>query len=229
MGGCFSSAEPTGEQPQIKYQQNQQKPEKQQSKVSPIYPNLPKGAQKHKVRNVYDGDTLTLIDERRVRFLGIDTPELKEKQAFAEEAKQHTKKFCHRKDIWISFEGDQKDHYGRLLAFIWVPAIDNGRQTGYLNVNESLVSEGFATTYFVRGKKLATQNKLILLQKEARKARRGMWSIFQDYDVVTTVNGSAFHRRGCKHIEKIRNLKQMKASLAMDNGLHPCRKCLADK
>ena len=44
------------------------------------YPTLPSGAQAVSVRNVYDGDTLTLVDERRVRLLGIDTPEIKQKQ-----------------------------------------------------------------------------------------------------------------------------------------------------
>ena len=52
------------------------------SGLSPIYPSLPKAATKHHCRNVYDGDTLTLDDGMRVRFLGIDTPEMKENQAF---------------------------------------------------------------------------------------------------------------------------------------------------
>ena len=66
---------------------------------SPIHESLPAGAEKYMVRNVYDGDTLTLVDERRVRFLGIDTPEVKEKQPFAEEAKEYTKSRCHKKEI----------------------------------------------------------------------------------------------------------------------------------
>lgn len=90
--------------------------------LSPLYPSLPEGAEKVQVRNVYDGDTLTLIDERRVRFLGIDTPELKEKQPFAEEAKVYTKNLCHKQEIWISYEPghEKQDHYGRLLCFVWV-------------------------------------------------------------------------------------------------------------
>lgn len=60
-------------------------------KSGAIHSSLPNDAEQHTVRNVYDGDTLTLTDERRVRLLGIDTPEIKENQPYAEEAKAYTK------------------------------------------------------------------------------------------------------------------------------------------
>ena len=111
-----------------------------------IHASLPDDAEQHPVRNVYDGDTLTLIDERRVRLLGIDTPEIKEQQPFAQEAKAYTKDRCHKRDIWISFEpdGEREDHYGRLLCFVWVPA-DSG--DGYLCINEGIVEAGYARAY----------------------------------------------------------------------------------
>ena len=77
-----------------------------QSDISPIYPSLPKGAKKYHCRNVYDGDTITLEDNSKtgikIRLIGIDTPEIKEKQPFSIEAKEYTKKYCHNKDVWIS-------------------------------------------------------------------------------------------------------------------------------
>ncbi|KAL3893685.1 MAG: hypothetical protein SGARI_008003, partial [Bacillariaceae sp.] len=98
--------------------------------VSPVYSQLPSGAEEHPVRNVYDGDTLTLKDERRVRFLGVDTPELKEKQPFAQEAKDYTKSRC-SDSVYLKIEG--KDHYDRLLAWVFVKS-----GGGYLCVNEGL-------------------------------------------------------------------------------------------
>jgi len=157
---------------------------------------------------------------------GIDTPELKEKQAFAEEAKAYTRNLCHKKNIWLTFEHEEKDHYGRLLAFVWVKA-PQGK--GYLCVNEGIIAEGLATAYTPGGKKLHNWDKLIDMQKRARETKRGMWVNFNDYSVLKTSNGSAFHQRNCKHISKSRNLVQLKASEAMDKGLHPCRTCLADK
>jgi len=218
--GCFQST------PQDVIQTTPAKSTDKKHDISPIYDALPSKAQEYEVRNVYDGDTLTLIDQRRVRFLGIDTPELKEKQAFAEEAKAYTRNLCHKKNIWLTFEHEEKDHYGRLLAFVWVKA-PQGK--GYLCVNEGIIAEGLATAYTPGGKKLHNWDKLIDMQKRARETKRGMWVNFNDYSVLKTSNGSAFHQRNCKHISKSRNLVQLKASEAMDKGLHPCRTCLADK
>jgi endonuclease YncB( thermonuclease family) len=173
---------------------------------------------------VYDGDTLTLGDQRRVRFLGIDAPELKEKQPFAEEAKQFVQNLCRKgQDIWLSFEGDRQDHYGRLLAFLWVP-----QGKGWVCVNEAIVAAGLATVYVPNASsKLFNKDKLIALQREARLHKRGMWSKFQDTLVVKTSNGAAYHIRSCSYLESTHHLTEMRSSQAADLGLHPCRKCLA--
>ena len=195
-------------------------------KLSPIYPSLPSDAEEYRVRNVYDGDTLTLVDERRVRFLGVDTPELKEKQPFAEEAKAYTKNLCHQKNIWISFEPgkEREDHYGRLLCFVWTKT-DSGN--GYLCVNEGLVHQGWASAYIPNQQsKLHNWDKLVALQSDARSNNRGMWSTFQDDTVYKTRNGSAFHRKDCEHLSRSHNLTQLKKSEAMEQGLHACRSCL---
>lgn len=193
--------------------------------LSPIYKNLPTDAEKFRVRNVYDGDTLTLIDERRVRFLGVDCPEVKEKQAFSQEAKEYTKQRCHQKDIWISFEpnGEKEDHYGRLLAFAWV---EEGN--GFLCVNEGIIAAGFASAYRPNADaKIHNWDKLISLQSQARDGKKGMWANFEDYTVVKTSNGAAYHKRGCEHVVNSR-VTELKASEATKLGLHPCRTCLAD-
>jgi hypothetical protein len=60
---------------------------------------------------------------------------VRDKQGFAQEAKEYTKRYCHGKDVWLTFEeqeggagGDENgkestDRYGRLLAFVWVPLV----------------------------------------------------------------------------------------------------------
>jgi endonuclease YncB( thermonuclease family) len=194
-------------------------------KTSPVYPSLPKsGAEKFKVRNVYDGDTLTLIDERRVRVIGIDTPEMKPSpQPFAEEAKEFTKSRCNQKDIWLLIDG--KDHYGRLLGQVFVEQ-DGG---GYLCISEGLVQQGLAYAYIPnKDEKPFNWDKLVAIQHEARSAKRGLWKNFNDITIVKTANGSAYHQRSCEHINNIRNLQELKVSAAADMGLHPCRTCMAN-
>jgi endonuclease YncB( thermonuclease family) len=191
------------------------------------YSALPANAEKQEVRNVYDGDTLTLKDGRRVRLLGVDTPEVKEQQPFAQEAKAYTKNLCND-HVWISLEpnaADQQDHYGRLLAHVWVSTSHNNK---YLCVNEGLVANGFASAYTPNATqaKLHNWDKLLQLQSQARQQKRGMWSSFQDVTVYKTANGAAFHKRDCKHLAKIKNVHEIQQSRAMEIGLHACRTCM---
>lgn len=214
------------------------------SELSPIHPSLPDSARKYR-------DTLTLNDGSKVRLVGVDTPELKEKQPFALEAKEYTKKYCHDKDVWLTFgeEGGvgnekNKDHYGRLLALIWVPLekTTKGTMKGkmqhqssqWLCVNEGLVASGLAHSYSPSGsKKLHNRVKVIGLQKHARVNKLGQWKEFQDYDAIITPSGSAFHKcktKGsteseCKFLARSKRLSLTLASNAYDRGQHPCRNC----
>mmetsp|Transcript_7425 Transcript_7425/g.18607 ORF Transcript_7425/g.18607 Transcript_7425/m.18607 type:complete len:282 (+) Transcript_7425:67-912(+) len=189
---------------------------------SPTYETLPSGAQKLRVRNVYDGDTLTLVDERRVRLLGVDTPEMKPLQPYAEEAKEYTKSRCNKKEIWLLIDG--KDHYDRLLGHVFV----REESGAYLCINEGLVYEGFANAYTPRkNERTFNWDKLLDLQRDAREKKRGVWKSFKDTTVYKTTHGSAYHKRTCSHLSNSRNLQEIKVSVAMDQGLHPCRSCMS--
>jgi micrococcal nuclease len=227
MGHCFSAVNQISER--IKeVQAQQQQADGTAATLTPVYPALPDGAERVTVRNVYDGDTLTLRDERRVRLLGIDTPELKEQQPFAAEAKAYTKDKCDDSDnnIWISFDGDRQDHYGRLLAFVWVAQSDGD---GYLCVNEGIVAAGLASVYKPNTKMAPLHNwiKLIALQTQAREDKRGQWRTFVDTTVYKTANGAAYHKRSCEHLSEVRHLTELSSSAAAAQGLHPCRTCLS--
>ena len=190
-----------------------------------LYASLPSDAEKHEVRNVYDGDTFTLTNERRVRLLGIDTPEIKERQPFAQEAKAYTKDRCDKREVYLSFEpgSEREDHYGRLLCYVWVSA-DDGK---YLCINEGIIEAGLARAYTPgKGKEPHNWKKLIDLQSNARKQRLGLWSDFDDHTVYKTANGAAYHKRSCQHLASVRNLKELRVSEALDMGLHPCRTCM---
>lgn len=206
-----------------------------------IYNQLPPLAQKFRVQHVYDGDTLTLVDRRRVRFFGIDTPELKPvQQAFSQEAKAYTKQYCrNQQEIYLDIvqngdgSGKTTDKYGRLLAVVWTKT-ENGN---YLNVCEGLVAAGLATAYFTKEvptgfakkkQRHLARKKLLQIQAEARKHRVGLWSDFVDRNVVVTKYGTAYHLPTCRHLARSRNTHVVTASKALDQGLHPCRSCLAD-
>jgi len=202
------------------------------SHVSVTYQILPPGAQSHRVRNVYDGDTLTLKNGDRVRFIGVDCPELKEKHPLAVEAKKYTKDLCHDKEIWISFPSNvkQKDNYGRLLALVFASM----GKDGYICVNEGLIYNGYASVYSVEKIKDSDGyfQKLLTLQRKARGNGLGIWSGFKNYHVWVTKAGTAYHiynkdeKRKCEHLRKSKALIKTTALEAMDEGYHPCRSCI---
>ncbi|KAL3930210.1 MAG: hypothetical protein SGBAC_011858 [Bacillariaceae sp.] len=186
-----------------------------------LHGSLPSGVEEIGCKSVYDGDTLTLADGRRVRLLGIDTPELKEKQPFAEEAKDYTNSRCYKQQLFVYHEpgGEETDHYGRTLAHIFVKS---GGQ--YLCINEGIVEAGFARFYTPKGVNLHNESTLRKAQNNAMSAKKGLWSTFQDENVCRTRNGTAYHKPSCEHVAG-KNTQSIKASEGIAQGLHPCRTC----
>lgn len=87
------------------------------------------------VKRVIDGDTIVLSNNQKVRYIGIDTPEIKSAQCFATEAAEFNRKLVEGKQVILKKDISQTDRYGRLLRYVWV---------GDTFVNEYLVSEGYA-------------------------------------------------------------------------------------
>jgi micrococcal nuclease len=73
-----------------------------------------------KIKQVSDGDTVRLADGRRVRIIGINAPEIEGKHRRAEsQAKVATRAaaaFFTDGRIWLEFDAQRTDRYGRLLA-----------------------------------------------------------------------------------------------------------------
>jgi len=90
------------------------------------------------VAQVIDGDTINLTDGRRVRYIGINTPE--RNTPYYQEATQLNKQLLQQGQIQLEYDVEQTDQYGRTLAYIWV---DN------VLVNQQLVAQGYANVLFI--------------------------------------------------------------------------------
>jgi micrococcal nuclease len=88
-----------------------------------------------KVISVIDGDTVVLSDNRRVRYIGIDSPEIAEGSTEAVAARVMNEQLTKGKEIRIETDSEELDKYGRTLAYIWV---------GNKMINLELVREGCA-------------------------------------------------------------------------------------
>ncbi len=91
----------------------------------------PQGTEPVKVRYVTDGDTLVLGDNRKIRLIGINTPEVarKEKpaQPLAIKARDRLRQllFQHGNRGRLLYGKQQTDRYGRKLANLWLPNDSN--------------------------------------------------------------------------------------------------------
>jgi len=129
------------------------------------------------VAYVYDGDTVKLQDGRRIRFIGINTPELEHKgkpgQPLAQAARTTLVNLLETNNhtLLLQHGKQQHDHYGRVLAHAFLA---NGE-----NIEARLLRQGLATTLVVPpntwGKQCYQQ-----LEKSARAARSGLWAL-DDY------------------------------------------------
>lgn len=98
------------------------------------------------VAKVIDGDTIVLKDGRKIRLIGINTPEIgrqgKPSQAFARQAQKALSQLLKRnKKIGLTHDQDKKDRYKRLLAYI---NLEDGQ-----SIEQILLARGLAHSIVV--------------------------------------------------------------------------------
>jgi len=128
------------------------------------------------IRYIHDGDTLDLRDGRKIRLIGINTPELARKkngrkisaEPFANAAKNALKHlFKNDKGIALRYGEEKNDRYGRFLA--------HGFLTDGQNIQAILLNQGLASAINVPPN---TQFSACYLEQEhkARCKKIGLWS-----------------------------------------------------
>ncbi|HEY9052155.1 MAG TPA: thermonuclease family protein [Gammaproteobacteria bacterium] len=134
------------------------------------------------VRHVHDGDTLHLSDGRKVRLIGIDTPEVARKQAPAEplanEARNALRQLLRQHDnkIGLKFGLERQDKYQRLLAHLYLP---DGQ-----SVQAHLLNQGYAVA-FTTPPNDRNADCYRQAEQNAIDAKRGVWGL-ADYQLKTT-------------------------------------------
>lgn len=126
------------------------------------------------VKRVVDGDTIELTTGEKVRYIGINTPELhdpkKPVECFGQAASDENKRLVEGKTIMMEKDVSEVDKYKRLLRYVYV---DN------LFINDYLVRQGFAqVSTFPPDIKYIPQ--FLEAQKVARDNNRGLWSRCQN-------------------------------------------------
>ena len=132
------------------------------------------------VKTVYDGDTLVLDDGRKVRLLGINTPEVQHHnqsgEAGGEEAKQWLINALKNTTIRLEIGAEKTDKYGRTLAHVFTDQ--------KVHINVQLVAAGLAAVN-IYPTNLLYVNELLAAQEHAERAGLGIWkqANYQPIDV----------------------------------------------
>lgn len=142
------------------------------------------------VIQVYDGDTIKIDTGERVRLIGIDTPEVHENPkmrrdsertkkdlqtilALGKKAKVFAQSLLEGKKVRLDFDVEQKDKYGRLLAYVYLM---DGRF-----VNEEIMRNGYAYPMTIPPN-VRYADDFRAWYREAVEQKRGLWAETQAED-----------------------------------------------
>lgn len=129
----------------------------------------------YRVRQVIDGDTIELDNGSMVRYIGIDTPEVRKRQdgswvyapePYGEKAKEFNRRLVEGKLVRLEFDVQKKDKYDRFLAYCFADGVF---------VNAKMLEEGFALLYTI-SPNVKYVDLLVEKQKAARQNSRGLWA-----------------------------------------------------
>lgn len=129
---------------------------------------IPADATQAVVEYVHDGDTLFLEDGRKVRMLGIDTPEIGENLAcYGPEATDLLRQLLPEgSTVWVLSDIEPTDQYGRSLLFIYT---EDGT-----NVNLTMLEQGAAQVEMYSPNYLL-KDEIEAAEEAARDAGAGLW------------------------------------------------------
>ena len=178
------------------------------------------------VRWVDDGDTVVLEGGGRVRYVGVNTPEIahgdEPGEPFAEEARTYNRKLVLGRTVTLEIGERQYDQYGRMLADVFL-------KDGTF-VNGELVRHGYA--HLLRGQtQLRYWERLLKLQRQAIREKRGIWTLPavdpEEY-YLGNKRSWVFHRPHCPFGRKTAGRNRVRFRDRYDAlylGFSPGRRC----
>ncbi len=178
------------------------------------------------VKYVYDGDTILIDNNEKVRYLGIDAPEIGHHGEISEfmaiQSRVYNLRLVGHGKIRLEFGQNHRDQYGRFLAFVY---IESGEM-----VNGLLVKHGLAHV-MVESPKQNHFELLLEYQRQAMTNRLGIWSnspVMPEPHYIGNRASYRFHRSACPFGRKIfpkNRIHFATYDAAYWEGFSPCEKC----
>ena len=126
-------------------------------------------------QRVVDGDTIVLNDGRKVRLIGVDTPESKHPnkpvEYFSKEAADYLTKQIEGKPIRLEYDSanagrNNKGKYGRTLAYVY----NDGKL-----INKEIIKNGYGRAYTKYPYDTNMKSEFYAAEIFARESGKGMW------------------------------------------------------
>lgn len=136
-----------------------------------------------KVIKVIDGDTVRLSNGKLLRYIGIDTPEVRHKtpegfvyqpQAFSLEAKELNRQLVEGKPVRIEYDVEKSDKYERALGYCFVQTLPRRE----VMVNELILEEGLGVL-LTMPPNVKYVDRFVQAQTFARAQKKGIWATYE--------------------------------------------------
>jgi micrococcal nuclease len=177
------------------------------------------------IKRIVDGDTIVLVGGQKVRYIGINAPELAHDdhnaEPYGEASKQFNSLQVKEKKVRLEFDTERFDRYKRLLAYVFL-------KTGAF-VNAKILINGYA--YFLRyPPNLKYDSILLQSQQASMSAKRGIWQNWKENNnpVVGNKTSRRFHLRSCPYGKRIKPQNRIVFQKKWDafwEGYAPAKKC----
>lgn len=180
----------------------------------------------HRVKWVVDGDTLVLGSGQKVRYIGINAPEVARdghiSEPFAEEAKRFNTELVKKKKVRLEFDIEPNDRYQRRLVYIF---LKDG-----IFVNAEMLSQGYAYLLYLRPN-VKYHSTLLDAQRDAMSEKRGIWKNWREQNAAYIGNRRSrrFHSPTCSSGKRIKRTNQIIFQKRWDaywEGYAPAKRCM---
>lgn len=198
------------------------------------------------VLSVTDGDTFhARLDGRdeRVRLIGVNCPEIAhpdlgiKEEPYGREGKAYTERTLMGRTVWLEFDVQERDKYGRLLAYAWLeqPTSGSEEEVRAKMFNARLLVDGYAQVMTVPPN-VKYADLFVKLQREAREAGKGLWGGLlapagQEGGTASYVGNARskkFHRADCRYAAEMSPANRVEFGSreeAVRQGYVPCKVC----
>ena len=156
----------------------------------------------YRVNKVYDGDTVLLSDGRKIRLLGINTPEITHPRQLPQRGGEEARQWLTRKllntRIRLEYDVETLDKYKRHLAHIFT---EQG-----MHINVELVRLGYASTS-IYPPNLKYLEQLLVAEQHAEFNTLGLWQ-YVEYQPKYISELNPTNKRGWQRIiGRVRTIK----------------------